>query len=309
MFELFASAYNSVWYTLGRVHKIEKETFKSVMDPGTFLSGCVAGGVGRMAALPFDKGGAKGVAQTIGRRAIQGGFLFMFYVPVAASLLPGLEKNPLSKMATTFLIGACAGFNMRFVCNPISRVADECMRTGKSPREVFNIFKSKTVLQFWYVGPNLIANALYFGVLFTVFEGLRRFNERNLLPLTVNEKTEEERALEAQAKQLVDEELAARGIRRKPDVANRNFNLTNYVSTAVCNTTIAGVAALVASTACYPYSAHRYLQTVIYDSALCRGLVPTLLKEVPMMAATFGTFALIEPILSWRHGVRCGFGY
>lgn len=75
----------------------------------------------------------------------------------------------------TFLIGACAGFNMRLFCNPISRVADECRRTNSNPFDVIKQFRSKTLLHFWYTGPGLFVNAVYFGTLFTVFEGLRRF--------------------------------------------------------------------------------------------------------------------------------------
>lgn len=76
--------------TVGRVLKIEFNTPKTFRDPGTFLSGAVAGGVGRLAVLPIDAGGVKGVQQTVLRRVPQFGFLMMFYCPIAHKYLPGL---------------------------------------------------------------------------------------------------------------------------------------------------------------------------------------------------------------------------
>lgn len=70
-----------------------------------------------------------------------------------------------------------------------------------------------------------------------------------------------------------------------------------------------GVATAVASTVTYPYNAHRYTQTVIHISSICCGLGATLLKEVPLMAPTFGMFSALEPLPSPKHGVRCGFDY
>ncbi|EPY24804.1 hypothetical protein STCU_00977 [Strigomonas culicis] len=302
MFEALTWAYGLAWWVVGRLNKIEKETFKSLKDPGVFISAALAGGVARTIVFPLDHGGAKGFTQTIGRRMPQFGFLMMFYCPVAHRLLPGTEADPLSKMLTTFMVGAMAGFNMRLVCNPISRVMDECARTGQKPQDVMRILKNKTILQFWYTTPNLIANALYFGTLFTVFEGLRRFSERSLLPLVTNEG----------AGALLASDEVAKATGETKEVAGdliRTFNMQNYTTQVVQNFVVGGTAAAVATTVCYPYSAHRYLQTVIYDSALCRGLLPTLIKEVPMMAAMFGCFSLLQPLFAPRHGARCGFGY
>jgi hypothetical protein len=75
------------------------------------------------------------------------------------------------------------------------------------------------------------------------------------------------------------------------------------------NTVAAAGAATVASCVTYPYSAHRYLQTVIHDSAICRGLGATLLKEIPMMAVSFGVFSVLTPIVSPKHSKYAGFGY
>lgn len=97
------------------------------------------------------------------------------------------------------------------------------------------------------------------------------------------------------------------GIRR---FMERNGASTdNMASVVVTNTIAGGAAAAVASTVCYPYSAHRYLQTVIHDSAICRGLPATLIKEVPMMAVSFGVFSLLQPLFAPHHGKRVGFGY
>jgi hypothetical protein len=97
------------------------------------------------------------------------------------------------------------------------------------------------------------------------------------------------------------------GIRR---FMERNGASTdNYFSVVATNTVAGGAAAAVASTVCYPYSAHRYLQTVIHDSAICRGLPATLLKEVPMMAVSFGAFSALQPLFAPHHGKRVGFGY
>ncbi|KAG5472443.1 hypothetical protein LSCM1_03842 [Leishmania martiniquensis] len=306
MFELVTYAYNSVLTAAYRGYKIEKETPKTLADPGTFLSGAIAGGLGRAVALPLDQGGSKGVMQTIGRRTVQFGFLMMLYCPIAQKILPGLEEDPLSKMVVTFMVGASAGWHMRLVCNPISRVMDESHRIGRSPMATARIMKNKTILQFWYTTPNLIANAVYFGTLLTVFEGLRRFNERNFMPIVKSES--------AQVLYVMGDNAQAQVLRqspphRGPAEADSNWSWTNYTATVASNFVLGGAAATVASTACYPLSAHQYMQTVIHDSAICRGLLPTLLKEVPMMAVALGTFSALHPLLAPRHGVRCGFGY
>ncbi|GET90829.1 hypothetical protein, conserved [Leishmania tarentolae] len=306
MFELVTYAYNGISTAVYRGFKIEKETPKTLTDPGTFLSGAIAGGLGRVAALPFDQGGPQGITQTVTRRMPQFGFLMMFYCPIAHKLLPGLEEDPLSKMLATFMVGAFAGFNMRLVCNPISRIMDESRRMGKSPMDTAHIMKNKTILQFWYTTPNLIANAMYFGTLFTVFEGLRRFNERNFFPIVQNVSSME--ALVA-GEDMQGQVVEPRPRHRGPEVVDQNWNWKNYTTTVASNFFLGGVAATVASTVCYPLSAHQYMQTVIHDSAICRGLGATLLKEVPMVSVMFCTFSAIEPLLAPRHGVRCGFGY
>lgn len=305
MFEYISYAYATFTWSIWCISKIEGLTIRSFTDPGTFISGAAAGGIARAAILPIHNGGPKGVQQTLWRRMPQFGFLMMFYAPVAKEILPGLEHKPPTKMMSTFLVASVAAYNMRLVCNPISRVENEVLRTGKSRQEVMRLLARKTILQFWYTGPNLTANALYFGVLFTTFEGLRRFSERNWFPIKRNE-VEEVEALTADGERQV---MAPSAKLNGPQVVDRNFNLHNYFTTAATNTVIGGSATLVASTLCYPWSAHQYLQTVIHDSALCRGLGSTLIKEVPMMAVFFGTFSLLQPILASRHGVRCGFGY
>lgn len=287
MFEILAYGYASTLWAVSNFFKAEKNTIKSLSDPGTFISGAVAGGAARMLTLSVDQGGAKGVKQTVLRRMPQMGCLLLFYTNCAAQQLPGTETQPRTKMAATFLLASCAGFNMRFVCNPISRIGDESIRTGSSAMSTIKTFKSKTILQFWYCGPNLVANALYFGVLLTTFEGLRRFTERNFISLA--------------PKRL--------SVNAEEGAGNRGVSFGTYTANAGINFVCGGLAAGFASTVCYPYSAHRYMQTVIHDSALCRGLAPTLLKEVPQIAVAFGIFSLLQPILSPRHGVRCGFGY
>lgn len=303
MFEIISNAYGSVLWALYRAYKIEKETFKSVMHPGTFLSGALAGAVARATVLPIDRGGPKGASQAMLRRMPQMGCLMLFYVPIAGTLLPGTEKSPGGKMCTTFLIAAMAGFNMRLLCNPLSRVLDEAHRTGKPPVDICRIFKTNTILQFWYTGPNLIVNALYFGTLLTVFEGLRRFSERNWLPIKKNA-IQETIMLDSGEIEVIETPAPA-GL----GVIDRNFSMDNYVATIGANFVIGGTAAAVASTVCFPYSAHRYMHTVIHDSAICRGLLPTLVKEVPMMAVFFAAFSAFQPIFAARHGTRCGFGY
>ena len=97
------------------------------------------------------------------------------------------------------------------------------------------------------------------------------------------------------------------GLRR---FAERNgASIDHPVAVVVTNGIAGGVAGGMASTICYPFSAHRYLQTVIHDSALCRGLIPTLMKEVPMCAVAFGTFSMLQPLFAGHHTKRVGFGY
>lgn len=296
MFEFLATGYANVLWAISSLMRIESNTFKSVTDPGTFLSGALAGGIGRSLVLLQDKGGSKGAAKTVLRRLPQMGCLMLFYTASASKALPGTEKDPARKMATTFLVGSMAGLNMRLFCNPITRVGDESARTGEKFLQTIRKFRSKTILQFWYCGPNLFANALYFGVLFTTFEGLRRFSERNFASCRVVKSTVNGSA---------GENTSEHGSSIEPKVANSD----NYLSVAITNTICGGIAAAFASTVCYPYSAHQYMQTVIHDSALCRGLLPTIKKEVPLIAISFGTFSLLQPFFSPQHGPRCGFGY
>lgn len=87
---LISNVVSETFSTVGRVLKIEFNTPKTFGDPGTFLSGAVAGGVGRLAVLPIDSGGVKGMQQTVLRRLPQFGLLMMFYCPTAHKYLPGL---------------------------------------------------------------------------------------------------------------------------------------------------------------------------------------------------------------------------
>ncbi|CCW61610.1 unnamed protein product [Phytomonas sp. EM1] len=304
MFEIVTNIFNGIKWTTFIILKDESETIKSFKDPGTFISGALAGGLARSCVISIDKGGPKGTVQSVCRRMPQLGFLMMFYATPASHMLPGLEETPFTKMVTTFLVAACAGFNMRFVCNPISRVADESLRTGKSWLQVARILNGKTILQFWYTGPNFFANALYYGMLLTVFEGLRRFSERNFFPIQRGVGGSSRAAITSGDHSQVGSSPTASSSRPP-----QQYGSDIYMRTALTNFFIGGVSAGVASTLCYPYSAHRYLQTVIYDSAICRGLGQTLAKEVPMMAVFFGTFSLLQPIFAPHHGVRCGFGY
>nr|CCC91061.1 unnamed protein product [Trypanosoma congolense IL3000] len=265
-----------------RLWKIQRQKSSVLRDPIVLLTGSAAGFVGRAAALSFDNGGAKGTMQTLQRRAPQFGILMWLYVPISSQLLPGTETSPPFKALTTFLIGAFSGFMMRLMYNPVGRVWDECLRTGNGVAKTCQIFRSQTILQFYYTTPPLMANALYFGTLLTVFEGLRRFSERNgLLPLQIEEKENH------------------REVSR----------LRNYPIVVVGHTVLGGLAAAVASTVCYPFSAHCYQQTVIHDSAICRGLESTLRKEVPMIAVSFGVFSMLQHVLARHHGLRAGFGY
>lgn len=274
--------FTGITWTLDRLHKIERRGAIVLTDPFVFFSGGLAGLAGRAAALPFDRGGIKGPAQACYRRMPQFGLFVWIYVPLASQLLPGTERDPPFKAFSTFLLGAFAGFVMRLICNPINRVRDECLRTGDSFWKTCQVFKSKTVLQFFYTTPPLMVNAVYFGTLMTIFEGLRRFAERNsLVPIKVE----------------------------KEEGGREKLTTSNYTAVAAGNAVIGGISAAAASTICYPLSAHIYRQTVIHDSALCRGLLPTLRKEVPMMAVSFGVFSLLQPIIAPHHGTRVGFGY
>lgn len=296
MFELLATGYANALWAVSSVFGIEKNTVLSVTDPGTFLSGAIAGGVARTLTLPLDKGGSKGVLRTVFRRMPQTGCLMLFYTASASQMLPGTEKDPARKMATTFLVASLAGFNMRLACNPITRVGDESLRTAEGILSTIRKFRSKTILQFWYCAPNLFANALYFGVLLTTFEGLRRFSERNFLEM-------------AKKGTLVSGGAGEDALSGSSSAPQDVVSSPTYIRVATTNIIFGGIAAAFASTVCYPYSAHRYMQTVIHDSALCRGLHSTLLKEVPFIALTFGAFSFLQPILSPHHGPRCGFGY
>lgn len=296
MFELLATGYANVLWVVSSLMKIENNTFTSVTDPGTFLSGALAGSIGRALVLRQDNGGSKGAVKAVFRRAPQMGCLMLFYTASASKVLPGTEKDPARKMAATFLVGSMAGFNMRLFCNPITRVGDESARTGQSFLQTIRKFRSKTILQFWYCGPNLFANALYFGVLFTTFEGLRRFSERNFASCRAQKST-------------VDSSTGENAMEQCSSTVPKIANTNSYLSVAITNTICGGFAAAFATTVSYPYSAHQYMQTVIHDSALCRGLLPAIKKEVPLIAISFGTFSLLQPFFSPQHGPRCGFGY
>eukprot|EP00744_Colponema_vietnamica_P016075 GILI01022544.1.p1 GENE.GILI01022544.1~~GILI01022544.1.p1 ORF type:complete len:262 (+),score=41.22 GILI01022544.1:29-814(+) len=235
-------------------------------DPTPMICGAIAGGVGRALVLPIDMGGAKGPIQTVVRRVPQYALLFGLYVPTCAALNKKVA-DPEKKAATTLMCGALAGYYMRLWTNPINRTFHEASRMGVSPLDAAKAMKAKTLLQFWYTGHPLIANAIYFGSLMMCFEGTRRFLERNGAPAGTP------------------------------------------VGNALTNGTAGAVGALVASTVTYPVSATRYAKTVIHDSAICRGMLPTLAKEVPMSFIVFGTYSLLQSAIASHHSARGGFGY
>lgn len=255
---------SSVSYSFERVGKLERHGLNTAKDPLSWIAGGIAGAVGRAAVVPLDQGGAKGPAQAIFRRVPQTAILFGLYVPIA-STMNNDTHNPQHKLISTFVIGSVAGYWMRAITNPIGRVLDESQRMNVTPREAANRMRAKTILHFYYCSPPLVANALYFGSLFTAFEGIRRFAERNGAPVN------------------------------------------GVVGSTIVNGACGAAAATVASVATFPFSAHRYSQVVIHDSAIVRGLPSTLMKEVPMMAVTFATFSFIsQGINSYQRG---GFGY
>jgi hypothetical protein len=262
-FTLFATG--TAWVA-DKFKKLESRGSVVFADPFVFLSGGLAAIAGRAAAIPFDQGGPKGPVQAIYRRIPQFGIVMWVYVPLASKINVDIAE-PGHKMFSTFFIGFLAGLVMRVICNPVNRIRDESLRTGENFLTTAKSLRSKTYLQFYYTTPNILAGALYYGVLMVCFEGIRRFMERN------------------------------------------GASTDSYLSVVATNTVAGGAAAAVASTVAYPYSAHRYLQTVIHDSAICRGLPATLLKEVPMMAVSFGVFSALQPVIAPHHGKRVGFGY
>lgn len=235
-------------------------------DPTPLVCGAIAGGVGRALILPIDMGGSKGPIQTVIRRVPQYALLFGLYVPVCATLNKKVT-DPQKKAATTLMCGALAGFYMRLWTNPINRIFSEASRMGVSPQVAAKALKNKTILQFWYTGHPMMANAMYFGALMTCFEGTRRLFERNGAPAG------------------------------------------EPVSNALTNGAAGAVGALVASTVTYPISANSYAQTVIHDSAICRGMIPTLAKEVPLAFFVFGTYSYLQSTIASHHRARGGFGY
>lgn len=254
-------------WTAEEVSKIMKYSTAVLTEPGTVVSAGVAGVVGRALVLPLDMGGPKGPVVTLGRRAPQYAVLFGIYVPLANRINGTFkDRDPMHKLFSTFFIGAMSGWLMRAICNPVSRVGDEMMRTGEGVRATVDQLRKKTILQFWYTTHPILVGMLYYGTLFTAFEGSRRFLERNFI---------------------------------KQD---------SVASAVLTNTIAGGIGASVASAVVYPYSVQRYVHTIIHDSAVCRGLAPTMAKEVPMCAALFGTYTLLQSLLTPQYGPRAGFG-
>lgn len=64
---------------------------------------------------------------------------------------------------------------------------------------------------------------------------------------------------------------------------------------AAVNAGIGGVAGFVGSTLTYKWSWRRYQSCVLNNSAIVRGLFPTLLKEVPLTAGVFGLWTFLQP--------------
>lgn len=172
---------SSVGYSLESVGKFEKHGINTLKDPISWIAGGIAGVVGRAAVIPLDQGGGKGPLHAIARRGPQTAILFGLYVPIASTMNSDTH-NPQHKLLSTFVIGSVAGYWMRAITNPIGRILDESTRLGVGPRDAAKRMRSKTILHFYYCSPPLVANALYFGSLFTAFEGLRRFAERNGAP-------------------------------------------------------------------------------------------------------------------------------
>jgi hypothetical protein len=252
-------------WTIEEFSKIDKYSTAVLNEPGTVVSAGIAGAVGRAVVLPLDLGGPKGPVATVARRAPQWAVLFGIYVPLA-NRINSHFKDPLHKLYSTVFIGAMAGWLMRALCNPISRVGDEMLRTNEGVRATIAQLRKKTVLQFWYTTHPILCGMLYSALLLTAFEGTRRFIERNFISQD----------------------------------SVKNAVITNAIA--------GGIGAGIASTVAFPYSVRRYVHTVIHDSAVCRGLLPTLIKEVPMCATVFGSFTLLQSVLTPQHGPRAGFG-
>jgi len=128
-----------------------------LLDPGTFFCGGIAGTVGRAAVLPLDSTG--GAARCVYRKAPQFAMILWMYPHVRSS-------NPLYAAVA----GASCGGLTQAIANPFNAVRDHAERQGVSNITALGQLRKKGALHLWVGQPPVLANALYWGVLFGTYQ-------------------------------------------------------------------------------------------------------------------------------------------
>jgi hypothetical protein len=82
------------------------------------------------------------------------------------------------------------------------------------------------------------------------------------------------------------------------EIGRRTADNLGIEANPATNAVIGGCASALSSTITYKWSWRRYQYCVLNDSAIIRGLLPTLAKEVPMTAAAFGAYTALQPIIA-----------
>lgn len=82
------------------------------------------------------------------------------------------------------------------------------------------------------------------------------------------------------------------------EMGRRTADNLNIGNGPVENAVIGGTAAAIASAATFDWSRRRYTSCVLNESAILRGLGPTLAKEVPLWTVAFGLFTVLQPAVA-----------
>jgi hypothetical protein len=246
----------------------------------TWVDGFIAGGLGRTLILGVDSGW-NGPAKCVSGRALQAGFFFSWYIPLAEKYRTDQDLDTPTEMLAfrSFWIGFWCQFFMRLVTNPFTRIQDEVRRTGQSwPFATADLLRyhGHPICLWWNRHPYL-TSSFHFGATMACFSVARR----GLLNLGLLEP-------------------------RSP------------LEYAIVDGIAGSLAAATASFFTFPLSQHIYMSYLPRDSILSLPVRVALAKEVPLVGFTFGAFSFIHAVRSgWTElphnrrddPVHGGFGY
>jgi hypothetical protein len=262
----------------------------TLYDPWVLLSAFPAGVLARASVLPlvgYHRDVPYNTALSVCRRR---GFYFaalmLAYVPVHRVAQWDANDYPYDRFLRLAFCGAMAGGFARLATNPFLKLQATARRHGMDMVDAARYLKAQSYgfAAFFTSEHPIYANGLYASLFFVILEGARREIEyAGWYPQAA--------VPDHRRSKAVPEELSTGAI----------------VGRAIIHSACAAFAAAVASTVTYGYSARMYTGVMVRQSTMLHGRYAALQKEVPLMAAFFFYFSLMQPLVSPLHD-RCGLG-